>query len=123
MLEESKKVVFEVIKNRLPSGYTFDQFLSATSGFEFLPVKVGGACVGAIMRSENIVHAAVLPQACGKWFNKSTLAWLRGVISKYDKAITKVVDGHEAGHAFAKRLGFVETGHSDNLTFYEKARA
>lgn len=123
MLEESKEIVFEVIKNRLPPGYTFDQFLSATSGFEFLPVKVGGVCVGAIMRNENTVHAVVMPQACGKWFNKGTLAWLRGVVSKYGKAITKVVDGHEAGHAFAKRLGFVETGHKGNLTFYEKGLA
>lgn len=123
MLEESKKVVFEVVKDTLPKGYTFDQFLSATSEYEFVPLFVQGECIGALMHKGPQVHAAVLPKARGLWFRKWIAIWLRSKLEKYGRLITKVEDGNIAGHKLAQALTFKQVERKPGLTIYEKAIA
>lgn len=115
-----RMVVFEALRPQLPAGYSLYDFLLASSDFEFWPVFVAGKCVGAIMQKGPVVHAAVLPEARGKWFNKRTLQWVKNQANKYGRLETKVRDAHGMGHAFAKRLGFVETSKANGLTYYEK---
>lgn len=112
--------VFKALSDQLPACFSLNDFLSASADFEFWPVFVGGKCVGAIMQKGPVVHAAVLPEARGKWFNRRTLQWVKNQADKYGRLETKVRDAHGIGHAFAKRLGFVEKSKANGLTYYEK---
>ncbi len=112
-------VVFGIMRDRMPF-VTMDDFLAKTSGFEFLPVTVGGECVGAIMRRGPELHAAVLPSARGRWLGRRALAIIAETIGECGRATTAVMDDHRPGHDFALRLGFKRAGSANGMTFYEK---
>lgn len=120
MAAECRQVAYSVLKDRLPPDWTLDHFASKSARFNFLPVTVRGECVGAIIYSGHEVHAAIQPEARGRWFGKRVSRWLSDRLHQYGKLTTKVVTGYRMGHAFAHRLGFVICGKSDTLTFYEK---
>ena len=120
MSVDCRQVAFEAVKDRLPSGFSFEQFLSKVTRFSFIPVKLKGKVVGAIMADGPEVHAAILPEAHNRWFNRTTIRWLNHRLSKFGKLVTKVLDDHTMGHEFAVRLGFRAVSHSGNVTFYEK---
>lgn len=119
---DPRAIVFSVERDRLPSGMTLDEFERATSGFEFLPVIVGGECVGAIMRRGSELHAAVVPTARGKWFGRRAMAVITDTVIRFGMATTAVPDGQDVGNAFALRLGFERTGTGQGVTFYKKAK-
>lgn len=122
-MPDCRRAVFEAVKDRLPAGYSFDQFTAKLHKYAFLPVVVGGVVVGAIMQHANEVHAAVLPEAKGRWYTKTVDRWLATQLAEHGTLTTKVLDGHEAGHIFAKRLGFKAVDHVGSTTIYEKAQA
>lgn len=119
MTEDCRHVVFEAVKDRLPVGYSFEAFTANLHKYEFLPLTVEGACVGAVMCSGCEVHAAVLPQARGRWFTKRVARWLRALLQLHGKLTTKVLINHAPGHAFAARLGFTQVRCDANLVHYE----
>lgn len=121
-MPETARIVFDILNDRL-AGVTFEAFMIALAGFEFLPVVVGGETVGAIMRRGPELHAAVLPKARGKWLGRRSLAVVRDTIMKYGMATTSVMDGHEAGHVFARRLGFDLVRQSGGITYYRMESA
>jgi hypothetical protein len=116
-------VVFEAVKNRLPPGFSFEQFSTKLARFSFISVSVKGQVVGAIMADGPEVHVAVLPNANGRWFNRGILNWLNERLSVFGKLVTKVMDDHSIGHAFAIRLGFHVVRKEGGMTFYEKGLA
>ena len=121
-MEDARRIVFDSLRDRL-CGVDFEHFQRALSDFEFLPVKVGGQTVGAILRKGSELHAAVLPCARGKWIGRSQLRVVAETIRKHGEATSSVMNGHEAGHRFARRLGFVECGRDNRITYYRKAQA
>lgn len=122
-MPDCRRVVYEAVKDRLPADCSFEQFVSKLHKYAFLPVVLGGICVGAIMQCGREVHAAVLPEAKGRWYTKTVDRWLTAQLAEHGVLTTKVLDGHEAGHIFAKRLGFKAVDHIGNTTIYEKVRA
>ena len=112
-------VVFGVLRDRLP-GVTIGQFIAKTAAFEFLPVTVCGRCVGAIMRRGSELHAAVLPEARGRWIGRKVLAVVADTVEQHGCATTAVMDGHKPGHIFALRLGFEAIKQADGMTHYRK---
>ncbi len=123
MSVDCRQVAFEAVKDRLPSGFSFEQFLSKVTRFSFIPVKLKGKVVGAIMADGPEVHVAVLPEAHKRWFNRTISRWLDRRLTKFGKLVTKVLDDHAIGHEFAIRLGFRAVRHAGNVTFYEKGAA
>lgn len=113
-------VVYEVIKNRLPPGIGFSDFLRSAEKFTFFPVISNGAIVGAYFNRGNEVHAAVMPEARGMWFSKRVVRWINSLLSEYGVLTTKVMADHIPGHEFAKRLGFVKTGQTGQIVYYKK---
>lgn len=112
-------LVFEIIKDRLPFSVTRQAFAESINHYELHPVIVGGKTVGAIMRKGSELHAAVLPTARKRWMTKTVLRFIAETVAEHGKAITKVMPDHEAGHAFALRLGFKPMGMEHGLVLYE----
>ena len=120
MAAECQQIAYNVLKDRLPPDWTFETFAEKSTRFSFFPVIVNGECVGAIIFSGHDVHAAIMPKARGRWFNKRIARWFNNQLHLYGKLTTKVMTGYRMGHEFAERLGFVVCGQNDTLTFYKK---
>ena len=116
------QIVFDVLQGRL-HGVDFAHFQRALSDFEFLPVKVGGQTVGAILRRGSELHAAVLPCARGRWIGREQLRIVADTIQKHGEATSSVMNDHEEGHRFARRLGFSESSRDSNITYYRKTQS
>lgn len=119
-VSEVEMVVFEIIKDRLPTGITLTEYLRTSATFNFFPVVRQGQIVGAYFNRGNVVHAAVANSARGKWFSKRVIRWMCNLIEKYGHLVTSVMQDHAVGHEFAKRLGFVKTHEEGGIVHYRK---
>ena len=116
----SAKVVYQVIKDQLPIGFSESDFLAYSTRYTFFPIIHNGVIVGAYANDGPIIHAAVLPIARGKWLSKRVLKWIDGIIKQHGKAKTTVEAWNHAGHCFVKRLGFISVGSIGDAILYEK---
>lgn len=83
-------------------------------GWEF--IDVSGAVV---MRRGAELHAAAPFDVRGKWITRRNMrAVLLDTLARFGRVVTSVTLANAAGHAFVRRLGFVESGRNDHSTAY-----
>jgi hypothetical protein len=115
------EIVYEVLKPRL-NGLSFDRFVEIFRDFEFIPVIVNDAEVGAILRKGAELHAVIKEEARCRWMGKKTLKMIDDVMKEHGIVTTQVMNEHEMGHTFAKRLGFVVEKQENGITHYFKVK-
>ena len=101
-------MTFEIIKDRLPNGYTLADWKEGTKDFEFIPVESRGKTVGAIM---------------AKGPTKSILKFIKDRAERFGCVQTYVANDHNPGHRFAERLGFKAIDQNEVVTMYRKEYA
>lgn len=114
----AEEIVWSIIKDNLPSGYTKSDFQKYAEKYTFVPVVIDGAVVGAYANHENEVHAAVLPEYSGRWFSKRVLRWVNDLQKKYGELTTKVELWNSRGLEFVSRLGFKPVNESNGLIYF-----
>ena len=112
------QLTFEVIKDRLPKGYTLTDWKEGTKSFEFIPVQVGDETVGAIMARGPELHVSILPAYRCKWMNKKVMRFIKDRAHQFGFVQTLVSNEHQAGHKFAERLGFKRADQNEAVTLY-----
>jgi hypothetical protein len=114
---EALQAAWESCRDRWPIGY--DEFAQAMQGWSVEPVRVDGRIVGAVLMRGAEVHACIRPEGFGRWLSRRVLrSTLARVVAEHGRAETTVTTGNEAGEAFVRRLGFVESGRSNGVTRY-----
>lgn len=119
-MPDPRRIVFEILQPRLPAGFSFLDFERAMARFEFVPVRVAGEMVGAILRDGPELHAAVLEHARGRWVSRAVLRSVVDTVQRHGYAKTAVMNEHEMGHEFARRMGFAEIAKDGVMTHYRK---
>lgn len=71
---------------------------------------IGSIVFGQVVTGVYEAHAAVLPQGRGEWMTELSEAAMRYMFMATDciEILTRVLQGHVAAAALARRLGFVE---------------
>lgn len=116
----AREIVYQIIKDRLPAGFSRADFFQHFQKYTFVPVVVDGEIVGAYANYGAELHAAVLPKVQGKWCSKRFIRWVNELQSKYGTLTTKVERENVRGHEFVKRVGFYIVRETPSLTFYER---
>ena len=65
------------------------------------------------------MHVAIKPEYRGKWFSRKVAKLMRDILQQHGHITTKVMESHDMGHSFARRLGFHETARHDGIVEYE----
>lgn len=98
---------------------SFERFAELSGDWEFEPVRVCGAIVGAVMMRGAEIHAGVVPEARRRWLGKGLIRrTLARIVSEHGHAWTRVQEANAAGHAFVRRFGFELCGTEDGAAVY-----
>lgn len=117
---KAREIVYQIIKGKLPAGFSKADFFQHFQKYTFVPVVVDGEIVGAYANDGPEIHAAVLPSVHGRWFSKRVLRWVNELQTKYGTLTTKVERENVRGHEFVRRVGFFPVLETPSLTFYER---
>lgn len=107
MMDDALFAAYESAKDRL-NGATFSAFKVMVAGWNVFPLVICGQCAGAVLTNGPDIHACVLPQYKGRWFNKQAKSILENVVKQNGFARTQATT--DEGVAFVERLGFVRDG-------------
>ena len=112
------EMLYEILADRL-GGMSLIEFSKAISKFELIPVTVGVVTAGVILVKGSEMHVAIKPEYRGKWFSRKVAKLMRDILQQHGHITTKVMESHDMGHSFARRLGFHETARHDGIVEYE----
>lgn len=105
--DEALKAGFASILDRLPHGYSFEEFRGKVADFEVKAFCDDERVVGMLMTRGPELHVAVIPEVRGKWLSRRLIREVFSpIFQQYGEAVTGVMPDNEEGKEFTRRLGF-----------------
>jgi hypothetical protein len=102
---ELEDVVYRSAQDRTKQ--TREQFIKGLETWYLKPVMVEGKLVGAVATKGPEIHACILPEGFGRWWNKRTFQeHLQPLLETWGYAMSRA--NTEAGRHFLRRIGFTE---------------
>src|SRR5690349_693825 len=105
--EEALKAGFASLLDRLPHGYSFEEFKGNLANWDVQAFCDEEFVVGMLMKKGPELHVAVIPQVRGRWLSRRLIREVfTPILSEYGEAVAAILPDNEAGREFTTRLGF-----------------
>ena len=108
------ETLLSALQDRAPR-ITPQEMAKRLRGWQFF--DCGGAVVMAL---EDEVHVAAPPERRGLWLKRADIREvLGGILARFGRARTSVMQDNSAGHMFVRRFGFERIGERGELVLYQ----